>query len=63
VRLTKGQRIRLESPGGGGYGPAGERALDDIARDLRLGMVSVERAERDYAVMVRADGSIVRKAA
>ncbi len=63
VRLTKGQRLRLESPGGGGYGPAGERALDDIARDLRLGMVSVERAEQVYAVMVRADGSIVRKVA
>ncbi len=62
ARLTKGQRVRIESPGGGGYGLAGERALDDIARDLRLEMVSVERAEQDYAIAVRADGSIVRNA-
>ncbi len=63
VRLAKGQRVRIESPGGGGYGPVGDRALEDVARDLRLGMVSPERAAHDYGVTVLADGSTARNAA
>jgi len=63
VRLTKGQRVRIESPGGGGYSAVGDRALDDIARDLRLGLVSPDRAERDYAVTIAPDGTIARSAA
>ena len=62
VRLAKGQRVSIESPGGG-YGPVGERAIEDIARDLRLGLVSPEQAARDYAVTIGADGSVAREAA
>jgi N-methylhydantoinase B len=63
VRLTRGQRIRIESPGGGGYGPASERKLDDVARDLRLELVSPDRAEKDYGITVGADGSPERSVA
>jgi N-methylhydantoinase B len=63
IRLTRGQRVRIESPGGGGYGAPGERALDDIARDLRLGLVSADRAQSDYAIAVAPDGTIERRAA
>ena len=60
VKLTKGQRIRLESPGGGGYGQVGERVLDDVTRDLKLGLVSPKKALEDYDVTVRPDGSTAR---
>jgi N-methylhydantoinase B len=40
IRLRRGERLRLETPGGGGYGPAAERDPAKIARDLRLGYVT-----------------------
>ena len=58
VRIAKGQRVRIESPGGGGYGPAAERNPDSVARDVALGLLSPEAAARDYGVAVAADGSV-----
>jgi N-methylhydantoinase B len=58
IRLRRGQRVRLESPGGGGYGPALERDPAAVARDVRLGYVSVEAARRDYGVVVAAEGAV-----
>jgi N-methylhydantoinase B len=40
IRLEKGDRVRLETPGGGGYGPAAERAPEAIQRDLDNGYVT-----------------------
>lgn len=40
VRLAKGERVRLETPGGGGYGPSEERASEAIRRDLDNGYVT-----------------------
>jgi N-methylhydantoinase B len=40
VRLAKGERVRLETPGGGGYGPSKERASEAIRRDLDNGYVT-----------------------
>ncbi|MBU8537993.1 hydantoinase B/oxoprolinase family protein [Falsiroseomonas tokyonensis] len=48
VKLQKGQRLRLESPGGGGWGDPKQRAREDVARDLRLGFVTAEVAKREY---------------
>lgn len=48
VKLRKGQHLRLETPGGGGYGPPEERRAELIANDLRLGYVSPEGLRRDY---------------
>jgi len=48
VKIQAGQRIRLESPGGGGWGNPSQRPREAIARDIRLGFVSAERAARDY---------------
>lgn len=47
IKLAKGERVRLETPGGGGYGPASERADDAIRRDLDNGYVT--RAEKGAA--------------
>ena len=40
VRLRPGQRLRLETPGGGGWGPPGQRDPAAITRDHRLGYVA-----------------------
>lgn len=48
AKLKKGERIRLETPGGGGYGPPSERKPERIAEDLRLGYVTEEGVARDY---------------
>ncbi len=48
VRLAAGQRVRLETPGGGGYGDPRERRREDVERDLRLGYVSADAARALY---------------
>jgi N-methylhydantoinase B len=40
VPLRRGDRVRLETPGGGGYGPIEERSDDACARDVALGYES-----------------------
>jgi N-methylhydantoinase B len=40
VKIAKGERIRLETPGGGGYGDPAKRAPERTARDIRLGYVT-----------------------
>jgi N-methylhydantoinase B len=55
IKLARGRRIRLETPGGGGWGDPGERDPERIRRDLRLGYVTPEAALRDYGV--EADGA------
>ncbi|MES1264150.1 MAG: hydantoinase B/oxoprolinase family protein, partial [Variovorax sp.] len=40
IQLVRGQRVRLETPGGGGWGSAAERAPEQRERDLAMGYVS-----------------------
>ena len=40
VKLAKGERVRLETPGGGGYGPAEQRSAEAIAHDVQSGYVT-----------------------
>jgi N-methylhydantoinase B len=40
--------VRLETPGGGGYGDPARRAPEAVARDVRLGYVSAEAAAATY---------------
>ncbi|VVT26805.1 hydantoinase B/oxoprolinase family protein [Rhizobium sp. EC-SD404] len=48
IRLRRGERVRLETPGGGGYGAAADRAPGAVARDVALGYVSSEESDRLY---------------
>ncbi|MGB0506011.1 MAG: hydantoinase B/oxoprolinase family protein [Pikeienuella sp.] len=47
-RVEPGQMLCFDTPGGGGFGPAAERAGDSVIRDVAEGLVSAEAAERDY---------------
>jgi N-methylhydantoinase B len=40
IALAPDQRLTIESPGGGGWGPVAERAPELVTRDLREGLVS-----------------------
>lgn len=57
VRIRCGQRVRLETPGGGGFGDPAARAPERVMRDIRFGYISREVARRDYKVVLRDDGS------
>ncbi len=56
IKLRRGQRLLLETPGGGGYGPPEERDSEAVRRDVRLGYVSREAARHDYGV--EAEGGV-----
>ncbi len=47
-----GDTISFYSAGGGGYGDPLERDPATVAQDVRLGYVSLERARRDYGVVI-----------
>ena len=45
IRLRRGEAVRLETPGGGGYGDARERDPRAVADDVRRGLVGEDRAD------------------
>jgi N-methylhydantoinase B len=55
MKLTRGQSVRLETPGGGGYGPASDRPAAAVAHDVAEGYLSPEDADRDYGSAWRGD--------
>jgi len=58
IKIEKGQRLHLETPGGGGYGHALERDPAAVGRDVFLGYLSAAAAERDYGVIVDDQGAV-----
>jgi N-methylhydantoinase B len=58
VRIRHGMRVRLETPGGGGFGDPFERDPERVARDVMLGYVSPDSARRDYGVAVTASNQV-----
>lgn len=55
--LADGQAVRFTYPGGAGFGDPKKRDPACVLADVREGLVSVERAQRDYGVVVR-DGEL-----
>jgi N-methylhydantoinase B len=51
-RLSKGDLLRIERPGGGGLGNPLDRAAEQVLEDVRQGYVSVARAKSDYKVSI-----------
>jgi N-methylhydantoinase B len=62
VTLEPGETIVSVSCGGGGYGPPAERDPARVAKDVREGWISAERAGEVYRVSVDADGEIDERA-
>jgi N-methylhydantoinase B len=53
IKLTQGQSVRLETPGGGGYGPAKDRDPNAIALDVARGLVTPRHADEAYGTTWR----------
>ena len=53
IRLNKGQVVRLETPGGGGYGRAEMRKPESVANDVRRELLSEQRADELYGTAWR----------
>ncbi|MGB9367913.1 MAG: hydantoinase B/oxoprolinase family protein [Xanthobacteraceae bacterium] len=62
IKIRRGQKVRLETPGGGGFGDPKERDPARIARDVRLGYVTADAARRDYGYEGAAEGSALADA-
>ena len=57
VSLGPSARVRLEFPGGGGYGDPRNRPPDDVLNDVVNGYVSVDAAREEYGVAIEYRGS------
>ena len=53
IQLKKGHAVRLETPGGGGYGPTSERSPVAVAEDVASGLVSETKADETYGTAWR----------
>ena len=56
--VSGGDFIRLELPGGGGFGDPATRDPDQVAADVADGLITREVAERQYRVALTADGAV-----
>ncbi|HXH02937.1 MAG TPA: hydantoinase B/oxoprolinase family protein [Candidatus Competibacteraceae bacterium] len=54
--LRPGERLVNRNPGGGGFGDPHARPVEEVARDVRDGLVSLRAAELEYGVLFQADG-------
>jgi N-methylhydantoinase B len=66
--LPPGAVLSVRTPGGGGYGPPGERDPEAVRRDVRGGKVSAERARAAYGIEEppaagRPDGGVAASSA
>ena len=52
MRLESGDSYVLRSGGGGGFGVVKKRVRASILRDLRLGYISLQAAEKDYGIVL-----------
>lgn len=55
IVLQPGDRVRLESGGGGGFGLASNRPREHVLQDIKLGYVSAQAAFNDYGVEATPD--------
>lgn len=52
IPMKAGDRVRVGTPGGGGYGDPRQRAPDKVLRDVELGYYTAEEAERLFGVII-----------
>ena len=59
--LVRGDVLRLETGGGGGWGHPYDREPEQVLADVRGSFVSREAAEQEYGVILTANGESVEK--
>jgi N-methylhydantoinase B len=63
IRVRRGDVIRIETGGGGGWGHPFDREAERVLADVRGGFISQDRAASDYGVALSADGRGIDAAA
>lgn len=58
IPLKAGDRVRVQTPGGGGYGDPFERDPEAVARDVRLGRYTFDQALALFGVALDAAGDV-----
>jgi N-methylhydantoinase B len=61
IELSPGARVIVETPGGGGWGPPAERAINDVLADLTDRYITLDFATRCYPQQIAelvADGRL-----
>jgi N-methylhydantoinase B len=58
MQIRAGERFVCVGPAGGGYGNPLARAPERVRHDVADGLLSVEAARRDYAVVLTSPGSV-----
>jgi N-methylhydantoinase B len=58
IRISGGQHVRLETPGGGGFGDPFTRDPARVARDVNLGYVTPAAARKDYGVVIGENSTV-----
>lgn len=53
IRVPADRPLILETPGGGGFGPAAQRDASRVARDLTEGLISEDTARTHYAAQLK----------
>ncbi len=48
ITLKQGEAVRLETPGGGGYGPSQARDPSAVAKDVARALISAQQADKTY---------------
>jgi N-methylhydantoinase B len=56
--IPAGDRLVLRLPGGGGWGDPMQRSPQDVAADVRAGLVTAGAAAELYGVVVTAEGAV-----
>ena len=59
--VAVGDRVRMSTGGGGGYGDPRKRPTELVAKDVIRGFVSIESARDDYGVVFDAAGGAKRE--
>jgi N-methylhydantoinase B len=58
IPLKPGDRVRVQTPGGGGYGDPFTRLPEAVAEDVRLSRYSISDAKTMFGVALKPDGSV-----
>jgi N-methylhydantoinase B len=56
LTLRRGERLHVDTPGGGGYGDALERPPEAVRQDVRDRRVTVQQAREQYGVVLEEPG-------
>ncbi|MGZ8533728.1 MAG: hydantoinase B/oxoprolinase family protein [Candidatus Binatia bacterium] len=59
--VAAGDRVRMSTGGGGGYGDPRKRPTELVAKDVIRGFVSIESARHDYGVIIDSAGNARRE--